>query len=153
MLLFSPIFLSGNSFLTYYAQDFARSFNILLKVQLYSQLLNSDIIHIINLNCIYSLWKTIARLIMSQLYSCMLLVNVNFLQDQIKCADCSVRVYRSFQSECMYVCIAHGGAIIICTFIIFMILINHIMKCFLVPSCMLPLCSYLASQLYGGPQK
>ena len=33
LLFFSPIFLSGNSFfLTYYAQYFARSFNILLKV-------------------------------------------------------------------------------------------------------------------------
>ena len=35
LLLFSPIFLSGNSFLlTYYAQDFVQSFNILLKVKL-----------------------------------------------------------------------------------------------------------------------
>ena len=35
LLLFSPVF-SGNFFLTYYAQDFAQSFNILLKVKLYS---------------------------------------------------------------------------------------------------------------------
>ena len=35
LLLFSCIFLSGNSFvLTYYAQDFVWSFNILLKVKL-----------------------------------------------------------------------------------------------------------------------
>ena len=36
LLLFSPIFLSGNFFLTYHAQDFARSFNVLRKVKLYS---------------------------------------------------------------------------------------------------------------------
>ena len=37
LLLFSLIFLSGNSsFLTYYAQDFAQNFNILLKVKLYN---------------------------------------------------------------------------------------------------------------------
>ena len=37
VLLFLPIFLSGNSFiLAYYAQYFTRSFNIFLKVQLYS---------------------------------------------------------------------------------------------------------------------
>ena len=37
LLFFLPIFLSGNSFfLTYYAQYFARSCNILLKVWLYS---------------------------------------------------------------------------------------------------------------------
>ena len=37
LLLFSPILLPGNSFfLTYCAQDFAPSFNILLKVKLYS---------------------------------------------------------------------------------------------------------------------
>ena len=65
-------------FLTYYAQDFAQSFNILLKVKLYSQLLNSDIIHIIYLNCIYTSWTAIARLIMSQLYSCIVLVKANF---------------------------------------------------------------------------
>ena len=35
-LLFLSIFLSGNSFLTYYAQDFAQSFNILLKLKPYS---------------------------------------------------------------------------------------------------------------------
>ena len=47
LLLISPIFLSGNSFsLTYYAQDFAQSFNILLKVKLYGKLLNSDIIYL-----------------------------------------------------------------------------------------------------------
>ena len=35
LLLFSCIFLSSNSFvLTYYGQDFAQSFNILLKVKL-----------------------------------------------------------------------------------------------------------------------
>ena len=77
-------------FLAYYAQDFARSFNILLKVKLY-RLLNSDTIHIIYLNCIDTSWTAIARLIMSQFYTCMLLVNA-----QTRCADCSIRVYRSF---------------------------------------------------------
>ena len=52
--------------LTYYAQDFARNFNILLKVKLYTQLHNSDIIHIIYPNCIYTSWRAIARLIISQ---------------------------------------------------------------------------------------
>ena len=37
LLSFSPTFLSVSSFfLTYYAQDFAQRFNILLKVKLYS---------------------------------------------------------------------------------------------------------------------
>ena len=37
LLLFSPILLPGNSFfLTYCAQDFAPTFNILLKAKLYS---------------------------------------------------------------------------------------------------------------------
>ena len=73
------LFLSGNSFfLSYYAQYFAQRFNILLKVELYNQLLNSDITHIY-LNCIYTSWTAIARLIMSYLYSCAVLVNVTFL--------------------------------------------------------------------------
>ena len=50
MLLFSPIFLSGNSFLTYYAQDVvAQRFQYSTQKLTYirSWLLNSDIIHII----------------------------------------------------------------------------------------------------------
>ena len=47
LLSFSLIFLSSNSFfLAYYAQYFARSCNILLKGQLYCQLLYSNITHI-----------------------------------------------------------------------------------------------------------
>ena len=44
--IFSPLFLYFNYFvLTYYAQYFTWIFNILLKVQLYCQLLNSAIMH------------------------------------------------------------------------------------------------------------
>ena len=72
---------------------FCSKFQYFAQIKLYSQLLNSDIIHIIYLNCIilYTLWTAIAGLIMSQLYSCMLSVNI-----KTKCADCSIRVYRSF---------------------------------------------------------
>ena len=57
-------------------------------VDSYSWLLNSDIIHIIYLNCIYT-WRTIAGLIMSWLYSCVVFINYKFKDH----CDCSVRVY------------------------------------------------------------
>ena len=58
-------------FLTYYIDNsrLCSKFQYLLQVKLYSQLLNGDIIHIIYLNCIYTSWTAIARLIISQLYS------------------------------------------------------------------------------------
>ena len=85
---FPPFFLSGNSFsLTYYAQGFAPSFNILSYIA--SCLCNSDIICIIYLNCIYTSWTAITILIMSLLYSCVGLINV-----KTKCANCSIRVHQ-----------------------------------------------------------
>ena len=62
ILLFFSYFSFWHSFiLTYYVQSFTQSFNILLKVQLYSQLLNSDIMHIIFLICIYTPWAAISQ--------------------------------------------------------------------------------------------
>ena len=67
-------FLCGNSFsLAYYiycsyAQYFAPSYDILLKVQLYSYLLNHDIIHIITYLTIQISLTAIARLIANANY-------------------------------------------------------------------------------------
>ena len=71
LLLSSPIFLYGNSFF------WPIIFKTLLKVSIFcsklsyiaSYVLNIDIIHIMYLNCIYTSWTAIARLIISQLYS------------------------------------------------------------------------------------
>ena len=56
-------FLSGNSFFQPISLDFTQCFNILL-----TKLLNSDIIHIINIPQLHKSWRAIVILIISQLY-------------------------------------------------------------------------------------
>ena len=73
LLLFSSIFLSGNFFLTYYAQEVAQSFNIF---KLYSQLLSNDITQLHYIPQLHI--HIMERYIVIYTASCVVLVNANF---------------------------------------------------------------------------
>ena len=92
LLLFSPVFLSGSSYFSYLlCSRFCSKLSYIR-----SYILNSDIIHvhILYLKFIYKSQTAIAKLIISQLYSFIMILNATF--NKTKCADCSIRAHQSF---------------------------------------------------------